>query len=184
MTKTEIYNIALRQHGKKCTEAEVKSDTPPYEVQLCNTYYDAAVQKVLGESDWSWLVRRVDLEDCDDEPSGKWAHGFTLPFGFSRVSDLSTKPYQVINGHFYTNEDDPEIYIVPSEFYFNCEMAPHNICQLVGLALAYELCGILAPADNAISNLILQNYSWILQPMISAESTSYIRSPEEGGPIE
>ena len=182
MTRTEIYNIALRQHGKKCTEAEVKSDTPPYEVQLCNTYYDAAVQKVLGEVDWSFMVRKVEVEDCDDEPMGKWKHGFSLPPFYLRVSSLSTKPYQVINRHFLTNEDDPDIYIVPS--FFECEMAPNEICQLVGLALAYELCGILAPADNAIANLVIQNYSWILQPMIAAESTSFVRSVDEGGPVE
>ena len=181
MTRTDIYNIALRQHGKMCTEAEVKSETPPYEVQLCNTYYDAAVHKVMGENDWSFMVRRVDIADCDDEPTGRWAHGFTLPFGASRVSSLSTKPYQVINRHFCTDSDDPEIYVVPS--HIDCLAAPPEFCQLVGLALAYELCGILAPADSAIANLILQNYSWILQPMISAEAPSYLRTAEEGGPI-
>ena len=182
MTRTEIYNIALQQHGKKCTEAEVKSDTPPYEVQLCNTYYDAAVQKVMGESDWSFMVRRVDLEDCDDEPMGAWKHGFRLPPFYNRVSDLSTKPYQVINGHFLTNKDNPDIFVVPA--FFESEIAPRQICQLVGLALAYELCGIIAPADNAISSLILQNYSWILQPMLASESPSIVRSVEEGGPID
>ena len=181
MTRTEIYNIALQQHGKKCTEAEVKSENPPYEVQLCHTYYDAAVQKVLGENDWSFLVRRVEVEDCDDEPMGKWKHGFSLPPFYNRVSALSTKPYQVIDRHFYTDEDNPDIFIIPS--YFESELAPNNICQLVGLALAYELCGILAPADNAIANLIMQNYSWTLMPMISAEATSFIRSVDEGGPL-
>ena len=182
MTRTEIYNIALGRHGKKCTEAEVKSNNPPYEVQLCHNYYDAAVQKVMGENDGSLMVRRVDVKDCDDEPMGRWKHGFTLPPFINRVSPLSTKPYQVIDRHFYTNEDEPDIFVIPS--FFESEIAPDPICQLVGLALAYELCGILAPADNAIATLILQNYSWILQPLISSEATSHIRSVEEGGPVD
>ena len=182
MTRTEIYNIALRQHGKKCTQEEVLSQTPPYEVELCNTYYDAAVRKVLGESDWAFILRRVEASDCEDRPQGRWAHGFVLPPFTLRVSGISTKPYQIIGRTFLTNEADPDIYIIPN--WFESEMAPDDICQLIGLALAYGLCGILAPANNAIAQLIIQNYSWILQPMITAEAPAYMRSVEEGGPAD
>ena len=181
MTKTDIYRIALRQHGKTCTEEEVRSDTPPYEVVLCNTYYDAAVRRVLGETDWSFLLRRVEISETEDLPEGRWAHGFVLPFGILRVAKRSTKPYQLLGNRFMTDDDDPDIYVIQDAF--EPTFAPRDICTLVGLALAYELCGILAPADNAVMQLILQSYSWTLQPMIAAESPSIIRSPEEGGPV-
>ena len=181
MTKLQIYNIALQQHGKKCTQAELDSANPPYEVQVCNTNYEAAWRKVLGECDWQSMLVKVDVADCDDEPAGKWAHGFVLPYGIMRVSSISSKPYQIRAGHFYTDEDNPDIYYMPE--FFDCRIAPENICHLVGLALAFELCAILAPADNAISQRIVQSYGWLLQPMISAEAPSYIRGPEEGGPV-
>lgn len=182
MTRLDIYNIALGQHGRKCTQSDIESQNPPYDVELCNRYYDAAVKKVLGEEDWSFLLRKLEIEDLDDdEPTGKWAHGFLLPKRIMRVSKLSTKPYMLIGGRFLTDEDEPDIYVMSDNF--DPENAPDDICQLIGLALAYQLCGILAPANSALSQLILQNYTWILQPMISSEATSIIRTPEEGGPV-
>jgi len=182
MTLTEIYNIALRQHGKLCTEAEVTSANPPYEVRLCTSGYNSAVHRVLGEFNWSHFTVPVIYQELYDFPKGKWVHGYLLPQGILRIVPRSTQPYDLIGNVFLTNEERPDIFAIMDNF--DCESAPDNFCELVGLALAYDLCGIIAPADNAILSMILQKYSWTLQTMISADCPAEKRALEEGGALE
>lgn len=181
MTRTEIYNIALRQHGKTCTNEEVVAINPPYEVGLCASGYNAAVHRVLGEFNWSKYTVPVLYQEVFDFPRGKWEHGFLLPQGVLRIVSRSTKPYDLIGNMFLTNEDHPEIYAIMDNF--DCESAPDNFCELVGLALAYDLCGILSPPESPIMQMIMQKYSWTLQSMIAADCPSEERSLAEGGAI-
>lgn len=181
MTLLEIYNIALKPHGKRCSESDLQAENPPYEVELCNTYYRSAVRKALGEADWPEAMRYVEPIEAQGIPKGKWAHAFLLPKNMTRVAVRSTKPYDLAPGVFLSNSEHPEIYVISSQF--DCEKVSDGLCELVGLALAYILCGLLSPADNNISQVIMQNYNWTLSPMISAISTGELRSEEEGGPI-
>lgn len=181
MTLLEIYNLALRPHGKRCKESDLQAENPPYEVELCNTYYRSAVRKALGEADWPEVTRYVKPVEAEGFPKGRWSHAYMLPKNISRVAVKSTKPYDLAPGVFLSDSDEPEIYVISSQF--ECEKASDGLCELVGLALAYLLCGLLSPADNNISQVIMQSYNWALSPMVSAISTSELRDEEEGGPV-
>ena len=180
MTRTEIYNIALRQFGKICTEEEV-TEYPTYEVNLCISGYNAAVHRVMGEHDWSLYTVPVIYPEDFDMPKGKWAHGYLLPQGVLRVVPRSTIPYELLGNLYLTNEDHPEIFAIMDNF--DCESAPDNFCELVGLALAYDLCGILSPPESPIMQMIMQKYSWTLQRMVAADCPPEERSIAEGGAI-
>lgn len=182
MTRTEIYNIALRQHGKRCTEQEVTSEDKPYEVRLCDDVFRSAVHKVLGEHNWSSRTVPVYYDKDFDFPERGWRHGYLLPQGLLRVIPRSTNPYLLMGTKFLTDEDDPVIYGIMDNF--DPEIETDDMCNLVGLAMAYELCGIIAPADNAIASMIIQKYSWTMAPMISADCPAQRRSIEEGGALE
>lgn len=181
MTLTEVYNIALKQHGKRCTTEEVESLTPPYEVELCASGYGAAVHRVLGEFDWSRFTVPVIYQELLDFPKGKWAHGYLLPQGILRIVPRSTKPYDLIGNVYLTNEDHPAIFAIMDNF--DCESAPDDFCELVGLALAYDLAGIICPPESPVLTMIMQKYSWTLQRMIAADCPPEERSIAEGGAV-
>jgi len=182
MTKLQIFNIALGEHGKQITQADITNNI--YEAQMCETYYRNAVLNVLGECDWNFLLTRVVYDPDYDYPEGGWTHGFLLPQGILRVVPRSSYPYEVIGNKFLTNEDRPEIYVMMDTF--DPEVARDEICYLIGYNLAFLLCQKLSPANNVLMQMILQNYNLVLTPLKNAQATTYFRTIEECGtePVE
>ena len=170
MTKLQIYNLALAQHGKRCTAAEMSAESKPHEVDACDTMFDVAVQNVLGEYDWSFCVVPMQLERDDDEPYGDWAHGYHLPYGMLRLARVEngTFPFMVANNRFYCDEDDPKIWGIPSGVAYS-EMWPADFSALIGLWLAFLISPIVSPSDNNLSSRILQTYSAQLQTLMRRE---------------
>lgn len=177
----EIFNKALLQHGKTCTKADVESSTPKWEIVLCQNFYRKAVLNVLGECDWVRYTQKIFFDPSYDFPEGGWMHGYLLPQGILRILPNSDQPYEIIRNKFLTNEERPYINAIMDTF--DPEDAEDDFCELVSLAIAYELCGIIGPADPNVQTKIRQSYSWLLTPMVSAQSNAQIRSVEEGGPI-
>ena len=173
MTKLEIYNIALSQHGKKCTQEEIDATIQPTEVEACVRMFETAVQDVLGEQDWSFCVVPIELDREDDEPYGKWHHGYAMPNDIIRIarSDMSMHPFKVSGGRFYTDEDNPEVWGI-SYTASILEMAPRDFCNLVGLWLGYLISTIISPSDNNLAQRILQNYSAHLQALNRREQNN------------
>ena len=174
MTKLEIYNIALSQHGKKCTKEELESQNPPTEVEACNTMYELAISGVLGENDWSFFLTQIELDFDDDEPAGNWTHGFYMPGNVARIAKISAKhkPYLIAGNRFYTNEDAPKDLWGIKWSALQMEAAPRDICYLVGLWLGYLVSTTLSPSDNNLANRILQNYSAQLSSVMRREYAS------------
>lgn len=174
MTKLEIYNIALSQHAKKCTQTEIESLNPPTEVEACNTMFNLAVSDVLGEYDWSYFLAPIELDLSDDEPSGNWKHGFFMPYSVARIAKVSAshKPYLVAGNRYYTQEDAPKGLWGIKWTAADMENAPADICNLVGLWLGYLISTILSPSDNNLANRILQNYSAHLATVMHHEINS------------
>lgn len=170
MTKLEIFNTALSQHGKRCTQAEMDSVNPPTEVEACQRMYEMAVQDVLGEADWSFCVAPVELDLEDDEPYGKWSHGFLMPGNVIRIARTEAKhePFFITGGRYYTDEERPEPWGVRWDAGV-LDIAPRDFCYLVGLWLGYLVSTIISPSDSNLANRILQNYSAHLQGMMRRE---------------
>lgn len=173
MKKLEIYRIALAQHAKSCTQEEMDATVKPTEVEACDRMYEMAVQDVLGEYDWSFCVRPVNLILEDDEPHGRWAHGYALPSGLIRIVRTlpRQKPFRISNGRYYTNEDNPETWGITMDSGI-MEMAPRDFCNLVGLWLGYLISTIVSPSDTNLANRILQNYSAHLHSLMQRENQS------------
>lgn len=173
MTKLDIFNMALSQHGKRCTQAEIDSDNPPTEVEACQRMYNVAVQEVLGEQDWSFCVVPIELDLEDDEPYGKWLHGYRMPGNIIRIAraDMSSHPFFITGGRYYTDEDNPEVWGVPYTASI-MDMAPADFCNLVGLWLGYLISTIISPSDTNLAQRIIQTYSAHLQGLMKRESNS------------
>lgn len=179
MTKLEIFNIALGEHGKHITETDITNGV--FEAVMCETYYRAAVLNVLGECDWAYRVQRIPYDVEYDRPEDGWLHGFTLPYGLLRIVKQSDEPYQIMGNKYLTDNPRPRIYGIMD--CFDEEMERDDMCYLVGYNLAFLLCQKLSPANNEIMSLILQNYQAMLKPMLTAQSNTETRTIEEGGAV-
>lgn len=170
MTKLEIFNIALSQHGKRCTQTELDSSNPPTEVEACTRMFETAVQDVLGEQDWSFCVAPVELDREDDEPYGRWNHGYRLPGNIIRIAraDMGRHPFFTTGGRYYTDEDNPHVWGIRYSAMI-LDIAPRDFCNLVGLWLGYLVSTIISPSDGNLAQRILQNYSAHLQAMNKRE---------------
>lgn len=173
MTKLELFNIALSQHGKRCTQAEIDAANPPTEVEACQRMYEMAVQDVLAEADWSFCVAPVEIYLDDDEPYGKWAHGYLMPGNVIRIARTGAgqQPFLITGGRFYTDEDRPEPWGITWDKTV-LDIAPRDFCNLAGLWLGYLVSTIISPGDANLANRILQNYSAHLQAMTRREDES------------
>lgn len=174
MTKLDIFNMALAQHGKRCTQAEIESSNPPTEVEACERMYRTAVDNVLGEYDWSFCVVPIELYLDDDEPYGKWTHGFRMPGNVIRIArpySGSREPFFITGGRYYTDEDRPEPWgiLYSSKI---MDVAPPDFCDLVGIWLGYLISTLISPGDVNLANRILQNYSAGLSSMMKREQNS------------
>lgn len=173
MTKLDIFNIALSQHGKRCTQEDLLAENPPTEVEACSRMYDIAVQEVLAEQDWSFCVAPVEIDREDDEPYGRWLHGYRMPGNVIRIAraDMSRHPFFITGGRYYTDEDDPK----PWGITFMAtvmDIAPPDFCSLVGMWLGYLISTMISPGDNNLAQRILQNYSADLQSMMRRENNN------------
>lgn len=177
MTKLDIFNMALSQHGRKCTQAEIDSDNPPTEVEACNRMYRTAVDNVLAEYDWSFCVVPIELDYEDDESYGRWLHGYRMPTSVIRIARPYGKgePFFISGGRYYTDEEKPQVWGI---MYTSSimDMAPSDFCNLVGLWLGYLISTIISPGDANLAQRIIQNYSASLTAMMKRESNSIAES--------
>lgn len=174
MTRLEIFNIALSQHGKKCLQEDLVAPNPPTEVEACQRMYEMAVQDVLGEYDWSFFLAPIELDLEDDAPYGRWTHGYLIPAGVSRLTKVGgrNKPYLVAGNRFYTDRDRPDDLWGIRWSSAMMDNAPRELGNLVGLWLGYLISTIISPSDGNLANRILQNYSAHLQAMMRREEGS------------
>lgn len=175
MTKLEIYNIALAMNGKKTTKAEMTAEVKPTEVDACDNMYSLAIKSVLGECDWSFFVRPMNVYLDDDQPHGKWKHGYLIDrcevYRIARV-DAGNEPFQILGERFYTDEDEPSLWGITNDS-FILETAPRDFCYLVGLYLGYLISTILSPSDVSIAQGALQAYSGQLSSAMKRECNNF-----------
>ena len=174
MTKLEIFNKALAQHGKKCTQEELDSSNPPTDVEACQRMYDQAIEDVLAEHDWSFCVVPIELDYEDDEPYGLYRHGYRMPANIIRVARKSSEnkyPFFISGGRLYTSEEKPQLWgVLMSSIIM--DVAPRDFCNLVALWLGFLVATIISPGDSNLTQRILQNYSAHLQAMMKRELNS------------
>lgn len=171
MTKLDIYNLALLQHGKKCTREEMEMDQyKPVEVEICDRMYPIAVENVLGEFDWAFCVVPIEVDRANDEPFGKWSHGYSLPENVVRIArvDANQKPFMVAGGRLYTNDPDMSVWGVVNDSKIMA-LAPDDFCYLVAMWMAYLISTAISPSDANLPNRILQMYSAQLQSLMKRE---------------
>lgn len=171
MTKLEIYNIALSVNGKRATKEELNATVKPTEVDACDSMYKIAIETVLGECDWSFFVKPITLNLEDDQPHGKWQHGYSISdsevYRIARV-DAGERPYAFLGNRFYTNERDPQLWGITSDALF-IETAPRDFCMLIGLYLGFLVSQVISPSDTALAQRILQSYSGQLSSAMRRE---------------
>lgn len=176
LSKTEIINMALRFHGKNTSYTQMASNNPPIEVEYAKTFYDAAVLHALGEADWSFFTTPIEIDFNDDAPQRSWAHGYRVCSDILRLVPMRWFAFEILGDRFYTNEDKPSIWGIKADCFDDSTKAPKDFCLLVANALAYELCSVLCPSDNAKAQTILQFYSWTLSPMLASRAVNSAHS--------
>jgi hypothetical protein len=169
MEKYQIYNLALRVLGKRCTQADLALDPLPYEVEMCEAHYELAKLRALREHDWSFFVTTLAVDFTTDTPAHGYEHGYALPSALlAFVPDSGVSDYSIIGGIFYCNEKPDALYGIMDDC-VETMVHPKDFDMLIAYALSYFLCPILAPGDQNASNTALQNYSWAQGSLLSLE---------------
>lgn len=178
MTQLEIFNLALSLHDREIKQADLDSQTPSKEVRLCKVYQPVAVLKALREMDWSFFTQELTVDLSDDVSGWGYRHGYLLPSTLFKHVPLTDDPFQIAGGRYYTNSTNPVLYGMLKDCFETMEH-PEEFDLLVGYAISYEICGILSP-KSGLDQLALQQYSWILAALTTAEVHNNYRADIRG----
>ena len=177
MTRLQIYNMALRVHGRKITQEDLDATDKREEVLDCIESYESAQDKALSEADWPFFTSLLELDLTEDTPGYGFSHGYALPSGLYRHTPRAWEwAYEIHGGVYYTDAADPKLYgMLRADCFDKADAAedtradhPQAFDNLIAYALAYDLCGYLSPNDQNLLSVALQRYTWALQQLKSA----------------
>jgi hypothetical protein len=99
LSQIKICNLALSHIGVKQTITDITDENE--EAEMCDLHWDSALEDALGEFDWTFARRRVDLvAETGDAPS-PWGYQFQYP-------DNCVIPLRIDDGRTI-RQDDEEI---------------------------------------------------------------------------
>lgn len=178
MNQLEMFNLALSLHDREITQADLDSMTPSKEVRLCKIYQPVALIKALREMDWSFFTQELAIDLSDDVPGWGYRHGYLLPENLFKHVPVSDNPFQIAGGRYYTDASKPSLYGIFKNC-FDTMKHPDEFDMLVAYAISYEICGIMSP-KSGLDQLALQQYSWILAALTTAEVHNNFRAEYRG----
>lgn len=161
MKDWEIFNIALHCMGRSCTKEQAEAEHPSTEIDYCRTYLPHARLRALSESDWSWFLVPVPIDEENDVPGLGYRHGWMVPFTVLHLAPpKDVASYQFLGGRFYADRRPKALLGVPE--YYTELPHPEDYDWLVAYSLAAVIAPLLAPGDGNVMNVALQGYAWAL----------------------
>lgn len=112
-TKTGIANLAITLHkGTPVTNID-PPDRNSKTAKAAAQWYDDARREALGETDWDFAIKRVQIS-ASDAPAFGWIASYQLPSDYIRLSwigdeknPLTSENYKVENGFILCDEEAP-----------------------------------------------------------------------------
>lgn len=175
MTDLEICNMALSFHDKSITQDQLTSKSNK-EAKNCALYLPIAKQRCVAEFDWSFFIKKLNIDYSDSVPGFGYDNSFKLPYGTVKVvpQDRNDYSYRVLNGRIYTDETEPEVWGINEDCVEDMEH-PEEFDYLVAFSLGFLLCSVLAPSDQILPQNTLNQFTWTKKLLIEKEAMSFYR---------
>ena len=154
-SKTELCNMTISNLGIGKEIADIVSDKSE-EAAACRRYYDAAMQAVIQEHDWSFASATATLALVESNPTTEWAYSYRYPSNCLKVRRifsgmrLDTKSSQIpfklgrdaTGVLIYTDDASPEI-----EYTYN-ETDTNRLSGQLQIAFSFKLAALIAPRST------------------------------------
>lgn len=83
ITQVQICNMALTHIGIKQLISAITDDNE--EANMCELYWDTALQNALNEGDWAFARQRVDLVEAAGTAPDPWKYQYVEPVSLVRA---------------------------------------------------------------------------------------------------
>lgn len=151
VTKVQICNMALTHIGIKQLITAIDDDNE--EANMCELYYDTALENALHEADWGFARRRVTLNLQTGDAPEPWQYQYVYPTDCIRPLRIWDKrksrlPEDEINFTRETNDSDVALIYTDMEdavlIYTYNETDPTKFSPPFVRYLSYVLAGLIA----------------------------------------
>lgn len=172
MNKTQICNRALSEIGD--ARVYVAGESSRHGT-LIDTHFDAVVEEVLREHDWSSAKKRVTLAASSTAPVHTWTKAYALPSDFVRIVQVNDgdEYFEIEGEYILCNEDSLElVYIFMPSDDTGYSRYSSELAEVVALKLAT----VLAPSMVGDANRMDALRRRYEKRLIEARSTDSIQS--------
>ncbi len=152
-SKTEISNMAISHLGIGKEIANLETEQSQ-EASACRRFYEACVDAVLADLDWTFATKEAVLNLVVTNPNTEWLYSYTYPTdcvnlrriksGIRRDTQKSRVPYKILKGIgsgklIYTDKQGAEV-----EYTVRLS-DPTIFSPEFSLALSFNLAAYIAP---------------------------------------
>jgi len=162
---SQICNRAL---GRLGAESITNLDEGTMNSEFCLRFLPEAIEHILGQWDFKFARRRVQLALNAERPLFGWEYQFTLPADLIRIVEVvgqsELDPYQIENGMILANSDAIQlIYIARPD---DPNQLPQSIRKAISTHLAYLLSTPLTSNEQLIALLMGESQRAIEQAKV------------------
>lgn len=150
MTRTDIFNMALRRVGEQ-TIMDIATDECKNAV-IGQLIFEPVYRELLRDENWNFAIKRVELAETVDSPPFGWSNSFMLPADYIKVIRLTyEQPFKIEGDLLLTNSDTASMVYVAYQDDMN--KLDSKFVKNLYLALAVEMAYTLVENNTILNGL-------------------------------